>query len=131
MDYSILSLFVESTIPCGVTFNSCGVALRGLRCILAKDKFKVFFDMCAVNGVWGGALKIDGYMWYVSSPLTRRGVKFSRFEDCADYLWEQALPIISRNGPKMLPYFKKEHAAWKLLSTEQKYSLFKETSYYF
>lgn len=130
MDISILSLLVEDTTPCGVIFNAYDVALRGLRYALVKGNFKVFFDMCAVGGLWGGALKVGSHTWGFASPLMRKDLRVPRFEECADRLWEQAYSLISCNGAEMLPYFKKEYSAWKSLSAEQKYSLFKETDFY-
>lgn len=130
MDISILSLLVEDTIPCGVTFNTHGVALRGLRHVLIKGNFKVLFDTCAVGGLWGGAIEIRSHTWGFASPLMRQDLRVPRFEECADRLWEQAHSLIARDGVEMLPYFKKEYSAWKSLSAEQKYSLFKETDFY-
>lgn len=133
MDVAVLSTLIETSIPLGVTFNSCGVAQRGLRYEFKFQKLSVTFEVCALNGVWGGSLCIFTNLWGCACPITRRDFIFPSFEECVTYLWGLAHDRIERNKANVsmeFLHFKVERNKWLTRSAEEKFNWFKEVNFY-
>lgn len=133
MDISLLVTLIETTIPFGVTFNQWGVAQRGLRYIFNFRKLSVTFDVCALNGLWGGECDIITHTWGSCGPVTREDFKFRSFEECVTYLWESAHERISRNKENITMeflHFKVAMNKWLVASSEEKFNVFKEVDFY-
>lgn len=73
MDVSILVTLIETTIPFGVTFNQWGVAQRGYRHEFKFHRLSVTFDVCALNGLWGGEVDIITNTWGKLRTDNKRG----------------------------------------------------------
>ena len=133
MNVAVLSTLIETSIPHGVTFNSCGVAQRGLRWVFEFKKLKVSLEACAINGVWGGSLHIDTNLWGCAYPLTRSDIKFATFEECVNYLWDVAVCRIEKeksNVSSEYLRFKEVKNKWLTCSAEEKVNWFKEVDFY-
>ena len=134
MDISLLVTFIETTIPFGVTFNQWGVAQRGLRYEFKFRKLSVTFDVCALNGLWGGVARISTNLWGCSGPISKDGsFKFSSFEECVKYLWYWAKDYIERNKSNVsmeFLHFKVDMNKWLASSEEDKFNVFKEADFY-
>lgn len=134
MDAALLSVFIETTIPFGVTFNQYGVAQKGLRYTFKFQKLSVTFDVCALNGFWGGAEHIHTNLWGCSGPISRNcDFKFSTFEECARHLWWKSFLKIANNKSnvqKEFLRFKSDMDNWFSLSAEEKFNSFKEVNFY-
>lgn len=134
MDVSLLVTLAETTIPIGVTFNQWGVAQKGFRHEFKFQKLSVTFEVCALNGLWGGSTNISTNLWGCASPITKNeSFKFSSFEDCATYLWFWAKDYIERNKSNVsmeFLHFKVAMNKWLVLSSEEKFNVFKEVDFY-
>ena len=135
MDAALLSsIFIEATIPFGVTFNQFGVAQKGLRQTFKFQKLSVMFDICALNGLWGGVTHIHTNLWGCSGPISRNhSFRFSSFEECVKHLWWESFIQIGNNKEniqKEFIRFKSEMDIWLTLSPEEKFNLFKEVDFY-
>lgn len=134
MDTSLHSLLIETTIPAGVRFNENGVAMNGLRYEFNFRSLKIKFDVCALNGIWGGDVDIMAKTWGCGGSIGRnQDFKFRSFEECADSLWKYTYYRLERNKDNMsmeFLHFKVAYKKWLTLTTEQKYELFKETEFY-
>lgn len=133
MDAALLSIFIETTIPFGVTFNQYGVAKKGLRYTFKFQKLSVMFDICALNGFWGGAGHINAPLWGCGGPISRSSFRFSSFEECVKHLWWESFIRIGNNKEniqKEFIRFKSEMDIWFVLSSEEKFNLFKEVDFY-
>ena len=128
----LLSL-IETTIPIGVTFNTCGVARKGLRYCFKSQKLDVHIDICALNGLWGGGIHIMTNTWGVSIPIIRcRSFVFSSFEECTKHFWAFADATICKYDELKKDYsqFRKSFKNWQMLSMNDKLNSFKETTFY-
>lgn len=133
MDVAVLSTLIGTSIPHGVTFNSCGVAQRGLRYEFKFQKLRVTFEVCSLNGIWGGSLHISTNLWGYACPITRRDFTFSSFEECVTYLWGLAHDRIESNKSNIsmeFLHFKVERNKWLTRSAEEKFNWFKEVNFY-
>lgn len=133
MDVSLLVTLIEATIPFGVTFNQWGVAQRGFRYEFKFHRLSVTFDVCALNGLWGGEVGIITNTWGSCGPITREDFKFCSFEECVTYLWESAYERISRNKEGITMeflHFKVAMNKWLVSSSEEKLNVFKEVDFY-
>lgn len=132
MDLSIITL-IESTVPSNITFNSFGVAQNGLLYNFSKLRLSVTFRVMSINGIWYGALTVNGGSWGFSEPLTKQNTKCLSFEECTDNLWKSAFLYIERNKSGYTGEFlnfKVEIKKWFSLNSEKKYALFKEENFY-
>lgn len=131
---TLFSLLIETTVPVGVRFNEHGVAMNGLRYEFNFHRLKIEFDVCALNGIWGGSVDIMTKTWGCGGPIARNhDFKFRSFEECADSLWRYAYYRVERNKDDMsveFLHFKVAYKKWFTLTDEQKYELFKETEFY-
>lgn len=134
MDVSLLVTLIETTIPFGVTFNQWGVAQRGFRYIFKFQKLSVTFDVCALNGLWGGVVGISTNLWGCDGPITKgESFKFSSFEECVEYLWRWSKDCIERNKSNVsmeFLHFKVAMNKWLVASSEEKFNIFKEVEFY-
>lgn len=133
MDVSLLVTLIETTIPIGVTFNQWGVASKGFRYEFKFQKLSVTFNVCALNGLWAGEFGITTNLWGCSGPLTREDFKFNSFEECVSYLWLLAKNYIERNKSNVSTEFLRFKVAmnkWLVLSSEEKFNVFKEVDFY-
>lgn len=133
MNVAVLSTLIETSIPHGVTFNSCGVAQRGLIYSFKFQKLEVIFRVCTLNGMWGGGIDIRANLCGVGVPVSRLSFKFASFEECTTYLWCRSADFIERNksGVSMeFLHFKVAMKKWFTLSSEEKFKLFKEGDFY-
>lgn len=133
-DISLLVPFIETTTPIGVTFNQWGVAQRGFRYTFEFRRLSVTFEVCALNGLWGGSIQIFTNTWGRSGPLTRRDFKFRSFEECTTHLWKNTYEIISSHSQEgnatEFQHYKKTMSKWLALSAEEKFNTFKEVDFY-
>lgn len=128
----MLSTLIETTIPYGVTFNTCGVAQKTLRYTFEFRKLRVEFKVIALNGVWGGNLTIMAHQWGYAGPVTRRDCDFASFEDCVSYLWRWACDCIERNKENVsmeFLHFKVDMKKWFSRSSEEKFEWFNREVY--
>ena len=133
MNLALFSLLIETTIPAQLRFNEHGVAMNGLRHEFNFHRLRVKFDVCSINGLWGGEYRITTNTWGRSGPIVRRDFKFCSFEECTDYLWGTACKEISLNKEGITMeflHFKVAYKKWLTLTVEQKYNLFKEVEFY-
>lgn len=134
MDVSLLVTLIETTIPIGVTFNQWGVAQKGFRYEFKFQKLSVTFEVCALNGLWGGSVNIRTNTWGCASPITKNeSFEFSSFEECVKYLWFWAKDDIERNKSNVsmeFLHFKVAMNKWLVASSEEKFSVFKEVDFY-
>lgn len=133
MNVSLLVTLIETTIPFGVTFNQCGVAQRGFRHKFKFQRLSITFDVCALNGRWGGKANITTNTWGSYSPITRESFKFRSFEECVTYLWESAYERISHNKEGITMeflHFKVAMNKWLVSSLDEKFNVFKEVAFY-
>lgn len=133
MDTGLLVTLIETTIPSGVTFNACGVAQGSLRYTFTFQKLRVTFDVCALNGMWGGRRDIMTNLWGTSGPITRRDFTFTSFEECVNHLWWTTADYIERNKSNVsmeFLHFKVAMKKWFTLSSEEKLKWFKVTNIY-
>ena len=132
MDAILHFLLIETTIPVGVRFNENNVAMNGLRHEFNFHRLHVKFDLCFVNGLWGGEYDVMTNTWGCGGPITREDFKLHSFEECADYLWGSVFERVSRNKEgitKEFLHFKVTYKRWLTLTVEQKYNLFKEAEF--
>ena len=133
MDAILHFLLIETTIPVGVRFNENNVAMNGLRHEFNFHRLHVKFDLCFVNGLWGGEYDVMTNTWGCGGPITREDFKLHSFEECADYLWGSVFERVSRNKEgitKEFLHFKVTYKRLLTLTVEQKYNLFKEAEFY-
>lgn len=133
MNIAILSTLIETTTPFGVVFNSWGIAQRGLVYTFSFRKLSVTFKICAINGVWAGNLDVQTNLWGRSRPISRRDFTFASFEECTDYLWNDAYEFIDKNKENVsmeFLRFKEEMKKWLALDVNQKVALFREKDFY-
>lgn len=133
MDVSLLVTLIETTIPFGVTFNQWGVSQKGFRYTFKFRKLVVTFDVCAINGLWGGEVDILTNTWGSCGPIARGDFKFCSFEECISYLWKRADEMISRNKEGITMeylHFKVAMNKWLVSSSEEKFNVFKEVDFY-
>lgn len=133
LDISLFSLLFENTFPLGVTFNECGVAQKGLECLVFKSKgLRVTFKVCAVNGLWGGGVSVWGSSWGCGEPIGKNCFKFKSFKECVDSLWTRTSGFIERSHPNSKEFlsFKRSMDAWMTFSFEKTFNSFKEVTFY-
>ena len=133
MDAILHSLLIGTTIPSGLRFNDFGVAMNGLRHEFRVLKLKVEFDVCSLNGLWGGELDITTNLWGCASPIMQESFIYPTFEECADNLWKDAYEKIARNKANISSeflHFKVAVKEWFTRSPEEKFNSFKEVEFY-
>lgn len=134
MDISLLVTLIETTIPFGVTFNQFGVAQKGFRHTFKFQKLSVEFDVCALNGLWGGSVQISTNLWGCGGPISKTdSFRFSSFEECVEHLWLWAMDYIGRNKSNVsmeFLHFKVAMNKWLVSSSEEKFNVFKEVDFY-
>lgn len=134
MDISLLTILIETTTPFGVTFNQFGVAQKGFRYTFKFQKLFVKFDVCALNGLWGGSVQILTNLWGCGGPISKiNSFRFSSFEECVEHLWLWAMDHIGKNKsnvPMEFLRFKKAMNKWLVSSSEEKFKVFKEVDFY-
>lgn len=131
MEPSILISIINVTSPLGVVFNEHGVVEYGYRYGFRKNRLNVSIDVCGINGVWAGSVKVTTNLWGMSSPIMAIDFVHPTFEDCVDSMWKYAIGYIGNNQDnvrKEFGFFKKEYEKWA--SSENKMSIFKECFYY-
>lgn len=133
MDISLLTTLIETTIPFGVTFNQWGVAQKGFRHKFKFHRLSVTFEVCALNGLWGGEVNIMTNTWGSCGPIKKEDFKFCSFEECVTYLWGSAYERIFRNKEGITMEFLRFKAAmnkWLVSSLEEKLNVFEEVDFY-
>lgn len=78
---ALLSL-VGPTIPVGLTFNDCGVAIYRLTFKRETKEYHYEIRLACLNGLWGGSCSAGGKNHGFASPLTRRDFKYTNVHDC-------------------------------------------------
>ena len=124
IDLAMLSL-IESILPNGAYFNKYGVLQFAYLYAFKVGKVSVRYSCFSINGIWGGVVDMMGRSWGYGSPLTRRSLKHTTFEECVDYLWKYSLRSISSSEPNVVNAFIKTYTKWKSLSSEEKFKCFK------
>lgn len=134
MNAALLVTLIETTVPFGVTFNQWGVAQRGFRYEFSFRKLSVKLDVCAVNGLWGGSVRISTNTWGCAGPISKSySFRFSSFEECVEHLWSESLSCIERNKSNVsieFLHFKAAMYKWLTCSSEEKLNTFKEVDFY-
>lgn len=130
MDASLLISIIEDN-PFATTFNEWGVAERGLKLLLSYKKVRVSFEVCVINGLWGGSSQVDTPSAGFGSPITRGSLNFSSLEECIEPLWEHVRNFLyKQNRLAEVRHFEEYMSKWASLSYEEKLRCFKVADFY-